>query len=63
MKVILLVLAGLNLLAFALYGIDKWKAKRGACGSQVQDSHQHVCADLKHIPCQGDLPVLHLDLP
>ena len=30
MKVILLVLAGLNLLAFALYGIDKWKAKRGA---------------------------------
>ena len=30
MKVILLVLVGLNLLAFALYGIDKWKAKRGA---------------------------------
>ena len=30
MKVILLVLVGLNLLAFALYGIDKRKAKRGA---------------------------------
>ncbi len=30
MKVILSVLSGLNLLAFALYGIDKRKAKRGA---------------------------------
>ena len=30
MKVILLALAGLNLLAFALYGVDKLKAKKGA---------------------------------
>ena len=28
-KVILLWLAGLNLLAFLLCGIDKWKAKKG----------------------------------
>ena len=30
MKAVLPLLAGVNLLAFALYGIDKLKAKRGA---------------------------------
>ena len=30
MKIALLLLAAVNLLAFALYGIDKAKAKRGA---------------------------------
>ena len=30
MKLALLLLAAVNLAAFALYGLDKWKAKRGA---------------------------------
>ena len=30
MKLALLLLAAVNLVAFALYGLDKWKAKRGA---------------------------------
>lgn len=29
-KILVLALAAVNLLAFALYGLDKWKAKRDA---------------------------------
>ena len=30
MKILLLLLTAVNLAAFALYGLDKWKAKRSA---------------------------------
>ena len=29
-RILLIVLAAVNLLSFALYGVDKWRAKRGA---------------------------------